>query len=398
MLTTPLFARSPSVVIGENYSYTFSSDFVQLEVDIAVSASEESAVSMQLWASPAPFQGGLLQGVKVAEVSCGTLTADTHISECAPAYVPAGHASHFMVLVLVASQVNEQDLIIDYANFAQPQAFIVPRMNGKIVVDVQGDAADITIEQIENPRIATNLSGTLALELWSLSEPYQGASFNGVQQGSVIVGTLLGQTSWSNKVIHMQLATPIGDNLVLMLREWTGSGYITRDYYTIEQVAAVVVSEPVAESLVEEHPILDLIEKVEEIVEAVTPFVESVANTVGSVVSALVEAAEQFIEDAEKSIVQEPEDVAPIAVAAEPEVAKPAKKATSRVLKAKPEPKTVLSLNAVTEEQLTELKGISKAVAKAIVDARPYARWDEVATVKGVGGKLLIKLKANFVL
>jgi DNA uptake protein ComE-like DNA-binding protein len=133
-------------------------------------------------------------------------------------------------------------------------------------------------------------------------------------------------------------------------------------------------------------------------VEAVTPFVESVANTVGSVVSALVEAAEQFIEDAEKSIVQEPEDVAPIAVAAEPEVAKPAKKATSRVLKAKPEPKTVLSLNAVTEEQLTELKGISKAVAKAIVDARPYARWDEVATVKGVGGKLLIKLKANFVL
>ena len=34
----------------------------------------------------------------------------------------------------------------------------------------------------------------------------------------VLVGTLLGQTSWSNKVIHMQLTAPIGDNLVLMLR------------------------------------------------------------------------------------------------------------------------------------------------------------------------------------
>lgn len=397
MLTTPLFARSPSVVIGESYSYTFSADSVQLEVDIAVNASEESTVSLQLWASAAPFEGGLLQGVKVAEVTCGSLTTDTHISECAQAYVPAGHASHFMVLALVASALNEQDLIVDYVNFAQPQAFLLPRMNGKIVVDIQHNAADITIEQIENPRIATNLSGTLALELWSLSEPYTGASFNGVQQGSVIVGTLLGQTSWSNKVIHMQLATPIGDNLVLMLREWMGSGYITRDYYTVQSTAVAVVSEPVEATSVEEHPILDLMEKVEEMVEAVTPFVESIAHTVGSVVSALVEAAEQFIEDAEKSIIQEAEDITPKPVASEPEAVKPAKK-SSRVLKAKPEPKTVLSLNAITEEQLTEVKGISKAVAKAIVEARPYARWDEVATVKGVGGKLLIKLKANYVL
>ena len=169
MLTTPLFACSPSVVIGKNYSYTFSGDSVQLEVDIAVSASAESAVFLQLWASATPFEGGLLQGVKIAEVACGMLTSDTHISECAKAYVPAGRASHFMVLALVASPLNEQALIVDYVNFAQQQVFIVPRMNGKIVVDVQGDAADITIEQIENPRIATNLSGTLALELWSLS-------------------------------------------------------------------------------------------------------------------------------------------------------------------------------------------------------------------------------------
>ena len=398
MLTTPLFACSPSVVIGKNYSYTFSGDSVQLEVDIAVSASAESAVSLQLWASATPFEGGLLQGVKVAEVACGILSSDTHISECAKAYVPAGRASHFMVLALVASPLNEQALIVDYVNFAQQQVFIVPRMNGKIVVDVQGDAADITIEQIENPRIATNLSGTLALELWSLSQPYTGASFNGVQQGGVLVGTLLGQTSWSNKVIHMQLTAPIGDNLVLMLREWTGSGYITRDYYAVGQTSAPVVSAPVEAIVVEEHTLLDLMEKVEEIVEAVTPFVESVAHTVGSVVSAMVEAAEQFIEDAEKSIIQELEDITPESVATEPKVEKSAKKTSSRVLKAKPAPKTVLSLNVITEEQLTELKGISKAVAKAIVEARPYARWDEVATVKGVGGKLLIKLKANFVL
>ena len=58
----------------------------------------------------------------------------------------------------------------------------------------------------------------------------------------------------------------------------------------------------------------------------------------------------------------------------------------------------ILSLNTITEEQLVAVKGISNAVAKAIIDGRPYARWGDVSSVKGVGGKLLIKLKANFVL
>jgi hypothetical protein len=89
-----------------------------------------------------------------------------------------------------------------------------------------------------------------------------------------------------------------------MLREWTSSGYITRDYYAVGQVAAAPVSEPVVESLVEEHPILDFIEKVEKCVEAVTPFVESVAIQSVRSFLRLVDVAEQFIEDAEKRLIE----------------------------------------------------------------------------------------------
>ena len=394
MLTTPLIASPSSVAIGKNYAYTFSGDYVQLEADLTVSSPETSAVSLQLWACASPFTGGILQGVKVAEVLCDAMTTDTHISERTQAYVPAGHASYFMVLVLVANVLGEQQTIISYAGFARPQQFLLPRMSGNISFQIENDAAEVTIDTIENPRDSKNVSGTLALELWSLTNRYEGASFNGVKQGSVLLGTLLGQTSWLANVIHINLASKpiVGNHLVLMLREWVGNGYITRDYYHLEQQE---FSAPVEGNVVaSEHPVMDWIEKVESVIEAVTPFVETVAHSVGSVVSALVDVAEQIIEEAEREIEPEPK----VVEEEKEEAAKPVKKTATRKLKPAPEPKVILSLNTITEEQLVAVKGISNAVAKAIIDGRPYARWGDVSSVKGVGGKLLIKLKAHFVL
>lgn len=398
MLNTPLFADNATVVIGDNYAYTFLGNDVLLEADLNVTAANSFAVNVQLWACTSPFEGGVLQGVKVAEASCGVLTENKKLSETVPAYAPAGQASYFMVLVLVSKPVNQPETVISYANFAQTQQFLLPRMLGKVSCDIQQEAAEVRIDAIENPRASTNLSGTLALELWSLSQKYNGASFNGVKQGGVLLGTLLGQNSWQNNVIHIHLASKpiVGEYVVLMLREWVGNGYITRDYFHLEQATSQNAVTPVSESVVTivepiEHPVMDWIEKVESVVEAVSPFVESVAHTMGSVVAAIVDVAEQIIEEAEKY--SEPE-----LAQQEAEVAKPAKKVPSRVLKSKVEPKEVLSLNVATEEQLTAVKGVSKAVAATLVACRPYAKWDEVGGVKGVGGKLLIKLKANFAL
>ncbi len=398
MLNTPLFADHATVVIGKNYAYTFSGNDVLLEADLIVDTTNPHAVTVQLWACASPYVGGVLQGVKVAEVSCGVLSENKKLSESVPAYAPAGQGSYFMVLVLMSKPTNQPETVIGYANFAQPQTFLLPRMTGKITCDIQQEAAEVRIDAIENPRASTNLSGTLALELWSLSQQYSGASFNGVKQGGVLLGTLLGQNSWLNNVIHIHLASKpiVGEYVVLMLREWVGNGYITRDYYHLEQQETSQNIEPVSESVVTivaktEQPVMDWIEKVESVVEAVTPFVESVAQTMSSVVAAIVDVAEQLIEEVEKN--SEPE-----LAQQDVEVAKPAKKISSRVLKSKVEPKAVLSLNGVTEEQLTAVKGVSKAVAATLVTCRPYAKWDEVASVKGVGGKLLIKLKANFAL
>ena len=85
MLNTPLFADNATVVIGDNYAYTFLGNDVLLEADLNVTAANSCAVNVQLWACTSPFEGGVLQGVKVAEASCGVLTENKKLSETVPA-------------------------------------------------------------------------------------------------------------------------------------------------------------------------------------------------------------------------------------------------------------------------------------------------------------------------
>lgn len=44
-----------------------------------------------------------------------------------------------------------------------------------------------------------------------------------------------------------------------------------------------------------------------------------------------------------------------------------------------------LSLNRAEEADLARVPGVGPAAARALVQARPFSRWDEVDAVKGVG-------------
>ena len=57
-------------------------------------------------------------------------------------------------------------------------------------------------------------------------------------------------------------------------------------------------------------------------------------------------------------------------------------------------PATV-SVNKASEAELAAVKGLPKAVASAIVAARPFKTLDELVKVKGMGVKMLDKLKGG---
>lgn len=338
MLSSPLFSGFSALFIGADYSYEFCTDQVRLNAEICVSTPSGQPVSLQLWACDAPFNGGLLQGIKVAEIDCGVVTGDTRIDQTVPACLPAGTQAYAMELVLV-----EGDTILSHAGFNNSQLFVLPRLQGAVTLALGEASASIQVEQISNPRDADNVSGTLVLELWALSQAYTGGAFAGVQLGSAIQGVLAGQDSWRDSSVQLPLASrPVaGSQLVLMLREWTAAGYVTRDYRHLQSVTIPVEAEELPQ-------------------------------------------------------------VAPAVVKVEP--AAPAK-AVARKTPArqnKPVPvvanKTVdkVSVNTATLAQLIAEKGISKTVAEKLIAGRPYVNWQEVAKVKGVGEKSLAVLQEKF--
>ncbi|KJV08122.1 hypothetical protein VZ94_00225 [Methylocucumis oryzae] len=67
-------------------------------------------------------------------------------------------------------------------------------------------------------------------------------------------------------------------------------------------------------------------------------------------------------------------------------------KATTKT-KAPEAPKAV-SLNEAALEEIKAVKGISKNLAENIVSTRPFSSLDELLKVKGMGEKLLARIRA----
>lgn len=310
MLTTSSFTPTTTAVLGDTCGYIFQLEQIQLNAQLRVVTPHPTPVKVQLWACKQAYTGGLLEGYKIAETSANYYSEDSQITETVSANWPAGTESYVMVLTLV----DEQN-ILSYINFSQTQIFLLPHL---VEVSYQQTASDIVVNigQIINPRSADNLSGTLCLELWALPETELGtAELLNVQ----ILGVLAGQGSWSDYQLTASLPKQIS-HFSLKLLEWTGHGYITRDYLN---------------------------------------FVVSVA--------AEVEAETVTVEELTES---------------------PQEKATP----------VTPSLNDATEADLTAIKGVSKSLAQVIKKSQPYSAWQQVAKLKGVGGKVLAKLQAVFVI
>lgn len=323
-LQTPTSLTPGALRLGPDHGYAFDGDQVQLNAELLGNAAGNWA--LQLWACDAPFDGQPVRGTKVAEVAVGG--DEARVSASVPAFPPAGHAQHAMVLVLADGSDGS---IRDFANFPQPERFAQPRIQGTAGFTLGDSQVHITVDGIDNPRAADNLSGSLVAELWALPAPFgERGNTDGVQLAGVFLGSLAGQQGWQQLAFDLPLAArPAGTwHVALLLREWTAAGYVTRDFTDFP--LPVSWAAPVAE----------------------------------------VEPAPS---------------------------AKPAKKPAAK----KAAPKAAagkVSINTASEAELAAVKGLPKAVAAAIVAARPFKQVDDLLAVKGVGAKLLDKLKGSLAL
>ena len=327
--------------LGLNHGYCLDGDFVHLNADVSLAEADladGSQWALQLWASAAGFDGCALNGVKVAELALQPTPGAFNVAACVTALPPAGCSPQVMAIALVAQGADGQVRVCDLSVYPTAQTFFHPLLHGAVACQLKDGVADIAIESIASPRAPENLSGTLALEVWALDAPYAGGSWVGTPVASLVLGNLAGGSTWSDCHYSVPAVTANpGAALTVMLREWTPAGYLTRDF---RNLPATLLAEPVV--------------------------------PVAKPAKAAKKAEPKVEKDVEKKVEK-----------------KAAKKASAKPVAAKSE---AVSVNSATVAELAAVKGLSKAVAEAIVAARPYAKLDDLVRAKGMGAKLLEKV------
>lgn len=229
---------------------------------------------------------------------------------------------------------------------ANPIEFPPLTLSGYYGYAIQGNRITITVDEIANRREPGNLSGTLALELWALEKPYAGGQFVGFTLASTTIGELRGGDCLAGCRYDLIFSEPPAGQwyLALMLREWEGTGYVTRNWVNFNLPYCVA-----------DKPVITRNEA------------DNVINVVFS---------------KNKTPAPQAAGVEPAAVTDSPAPAKPAANQTKRV-----------SVNTASYGDLVAVKGVTKKLAENIIASRPYDSFEDLLKVKGMGAKLLNKVR-----
>jgi competence ComEA-like helix-hairpin-helix protein len=337
------------------HGYRFDGDTVQINAMFALldPVAHERSWALQLWACPtAPESARELAGHIVAEIALppmGELADEIeHFEVSAFSLPPAGPGEHVMVLVLASGRTGQFNDIHDLAVYSRRQEFVQPRMGGNVGYRVDGSRVQIQAGRVENPRVAGSSSGTLSLELWALPAPFTGGRFQGHHLAGVEIGSIDGQYELVLQPIDLAFTPPPAGawQIVLMLREWTSSGFVTRDFANFPQS---FVSAPVVEKSPAPAP---------------TPVV------------------------AKPATVDAPKASAPTPAPTPAPAPAPAKALANGAAKG-------VSVNSARVEELAAIQGLTRKLAEAIVKKRPFVSLDGLREVKGLGEKTLVKIRSS---
>lgn len=238
----PHTVEHPYIRINGNSGYSRHGDIVSLFVDRIDNENADDILSgdlaVQLWACETPYSGGRLTGWKLAEHQLGTLRPKHYLAPVT-AEVPADfpESGDYAITLMITEWGGEgYDRIHDFHNYPSRDLFVHPCLKGPVEYQCP-DAQRLVVQigRIENPREPENLSGTLALELWALPESYAGGAFAGHALAAVTLGSLSGGETWQDCSYELEMKAPPPGTyaLVLMLREWVGGGYVTRDHVNL---------------------------------------------------------------------------------------------------------------------------------------------------------------------
>jgi len=217
------------------HGYRLDGDQITLWAEVGGGPAE---VRLALWAQPveaADDTHRILVSQIRSTVPAAVGGAAVWVEGVAGAATPSGRADWQMVLTLSAVDADGLAVVQDTRVFALTQSFLQPTLvvDQSLVARPTATGLQLDAVTVANPRPADNLSGSLALELWALGQPYTGGAFAGQCLGSVEIGQLGGQTGCDGLGDTWAAPDDAAAVLVLMLREWTPDGLLTRDHRVV---------------------------------------------------------------------------------------------------------------------------------------------------------------------
>ncbi|HEY2735325.1 MAG TPA: helix-hairpin-helix domain-containing protein, partial [Polyangiales bacterium] len=392
MTTTENSYRETSVRLGANHGYRIEGELAHLNAELAISRDADLATrqwALQLWACDAPYGGGKLSGIKVAEAALAVPESAQPQQLYAEAFarLPAAGRDYSMVLVLASGDAGAFDRVDDFANYPERERFIAPHLEGHVGFSIEGDHVVLNVERLRNPRGLDNLSGTLALELWALSEPYAGAQFSGQPLAGVELGTLTGQHTFEGIERRVALtAPPLADHwhVVLMLREWDGGSYVTRDFENLATPQAWLAPAPKRVAVIAAKPIVSEVKPVAvttaptKPVAVTTAPTKPIANEAAPAKPIANEAKPVSLEA--KTLVVEAKPAQPSAAPrlSQPTAAAAAAKANAARASEQAESTGLVSIQSASLDELSQVKGLNKKLAAEIIKARPFRTFEDL--------------------
>ncbi|WP_067101355.1 ComEA family DNA-binding protein [Marinomonas atlantica] len=226
--------------------------------------------------------------------------------------------------------------------------------SGQYSYKIQDDRVTLSISQITNHRPLYNISGTLAIEL-------RGYHPDGhyLVLASTTIGQLTGQHLLADCHYDLVFQMPPAGSwlLALEVHEWEGEQYGLMDqqffaqpYYIPEEAPCSSEASPSGST---------------------TPLNEEIPLTDASVDQVNINAKSTPVSPKTPKIPTE-------------------KKTTEKKGSQK---KTKVSINKGSKEELLNVKGVPKKVVNEMIEQRPFSSWDTVLLIKGMGPKLLKKLR-----
>jgi competence ComEA-like helix-hairpin-helix protein len=358
-VTSSVRRSEQPVQIGSRHGYRIDGDVAHLNAELSVPPYHPGGSwALELWASERGSRGGELEGVKVSEVQFELptpLAPHTHRVEAqTPARLPLQGLAHTMLLALVELDGNERR-VHDVASYPALETFPAPHFEGAVGYQIRGHEVALQAAAVANPRAASNVSGTLSLELWASP---QGSALAPESGGGVCVASAqLAPIAGGERALELECRAAFNEppsgsfTLELLLREWTQAfGYVTRDRRGFDLMYHVAAPERVSPT----EPV------------------------------AAVAALEAVVEPV-KAVVEPVKAVAPPQARA-PERVPPASASVAR--------SRVVSIQTASAEELARVKGLNLKIAKEIVKARPFAALEDLLRVHGVGRKTFDKIRA----